>query len=114
MPGAPGICVCFWGGARQFGGRLKKGEKKQIEVKRRREKDGEIDSGKGANRASECYRYVLFIYSYVLFTSLLQRSAQLRGRQTARGKTCGRRRLRQRGCTHTQQANQRAGDLFRK
>lgn len=86
----------------------------QIEVKRRREQDSERDSSKGANRASECYCYVLFIYSYVLFTWLLQRRAQLRGRQTARGKTCGRRRLRQRGCTHTQQANRRTDDLFRK
>lgn len=59
-------------------------EEKQTEVKRRREKNEERDSGKGANKASECYSYVLFIYSNVLFKSLLQRSAQLLCRQKAR------------------------------
>lgn len=65
MPGAPGICVCFQGGAQQFEGRLKKrGRKKD----RQRSKEGEKMlekevSSTEANKTSECYSCVLFIYS---------------------------------------------------
>lgn len=33
MPEAPGICVCFRGGARQFEGRLEERARKQTEVR---------------------------------------------------------------------------------
>lgn len=90
MPGAPGICVCLRGGARQFERRRGKAD--------RRSKEGEKKRMEKEIEGRESYSCV-FIYSYVLFTSVLQRSALLLGRQTAEGKTCGRHRFRQRGCT---------------